>query len=52
MTPALLAVVQMQGFESLLYRLVTGETSPLVVTSAGTELGLGEVGLGLMQPIG
>ena len=30
---------------------VTGG-SPLVVAGIGTELGLGEVGLGLMQPVG
>jgi hypothetical protein len=35
----------MQGFESLLYRLVTSETGPLVVPRIGTELGL-------MQPVG
>ena len=49
MPPALLVVVKMEGLEGLLHRLVTGETSPLVMASIGTELGLSEVGLGYLR---
>jgi hypothetical protein len=30
---------------------MAGETGPLMVAGTGTELGLGQVGLGLMQPV-
>lgn len=52
MAPALLAVVKMQGLQGFFRRLMAGETSPLVEAGTGAELGLSQVGLGLMQPIG
>jgi hypothetical protein len=52
MTPALLTMVQMQRLQGFFHGLMTGKTSPLVVASAGAQLGLSQVGLGLMQPIG
>ena len=51
MPPALLAVVKMQRLEGLLHRLMASKASPLMVASIGTELSLGEVSSGLMQPI-
>ena len=51
MAPALLTVVEMQRFQSLLNSLMAGETRPLVVTCIRTELGLGQIRLGLMQPV-
>jgi hypothetical protein len=49
--PNLLAKVQVQGLESFFSSLVTGETGPFMVTPIGTVLGLGQIGLGLMQPV-
>jgi hypothetical protein len=51
MSPALLAVVKMQCLEGLLHRLMASKASPLMVASIGTELSLGEVSSGLMQPV-
>ena len=51
MPPALLAVMKMQCLEGLLHRLMASKASPLMVPSIGTELSLGEVGSGLMQPV-
>ena len=42
----------MQGLEGLLGGLMAGETGPFVVARLGTELCLGQIGHGLMQPIG
>jgi hypothetical protein len=52
MTPALLTMMQMQGLEGLLGGLMAGETSPFMVARLGTELCLGQIGEGLVQPIG
>jgi hypothetical protein len=52
MAPALLAMVKMQRLKGFFNSLMAGETSPLVMAGAGAELGLGQVGPGLMQPIG
>jgi len=52
MPPALLTVTEMQGLEGLLGGLMAGETGPFVVARLGTELCLGQIGHGLMQPIG
>ena len=43
--------MEMQGFEGLLHGLMAGEAGPLVVAVLGTELGLGQIGMGLMQPV-
>ena len=51
MAPALLAMAQVQRLEGLLHGLMAGETGPLMVAGTGTQLGLGQVGLGLMQPV-
>jgi hypothetical protein len=52
MAPVLLAVVQMQRLEGFFHGLMTGETGPLVMAGTGAELGLGQISLSLMQPIG
>ena len=49
--PNLLAEMQMQGLESFFRSLVAGKTGPFMVAPIGTELGLGQIGLGLMQPV-
>jgi hypothetical protein len=46
-----LAKVQVQGLESFFSSLVAGKTGPFMVAPIGTELGLGQIGLGLMQPV-
>ena len=51
MAPHLLAEMQVQGLESFFSSLVAGKAGPFVVPSIGTELGLGQIGLGLMQPV-
>ena len=51
MAPHLLAEMQVQGLESFFSSLVAGKTGPLMVAPIGTELGLGQIGLGLMQPV-
>ena len=52
MTPTLLTVMKMQGLEGLLGGLMAGETGPFMVGRLGTELSLGQIGQGLVQPIG
>jgi hypothetical protein len=49
--PYLLAKMQVQGLESFFRSLVAGKASPFMVAPIGTELGLGQIGLGLMQPV-
>ena len=43
--------MEMQGFEGLLHGLMASKAGPLVVAVLGAELGLGQIGLGLMQPV-
>ena len=50
--PVLLTVAEVQGLQGLLHGLMTGEAGPLVVASVSAELGLGQVCLGLMEPVG
>jgi hypothetical protein len=52
MAPHLLAKLKMQGLKSFFCSLVAGKTSPFMVAPVGAELGLGQIGLGLMQPVG
>ena len=52
MAPNLLAELQVQGLESFFSSLVAGKASPFMVAPVGAELGLGQIGLGLMQPVG
>jgi peptide/nickel transport system ATP-binding protein len=47
----LLAELQVECLESFFSSLVAGKTGPFMVAPIGTELGLGQIGLGLMQPV-
>ena len=50
--PDLLAMVQVQGLERFFCCLVTGKAGPFMVTCIGAELGLSQISLRLMQPVG
>jgi len=52
MAPNLLPAGQMQGLQCFFSALMAGKAGPVMVPSLSTELGLGQVVLGLMQPIG
>jgi hypothetical protein len=51
MAPKLLAELQVQSLEGFFSSLVTGKAGPFMVAPIRTELGLGQVGLSLMQPV-
>ena len=51
MAPALLPLLKMQSLQRLFNVLMGGETGPLVVTRLRAEAGLGQISLGLMQPV-
>lgn len=51
MPPALLPVVKVQSLQGFFHRLMGCETSPFMVPSFSAEKGLGQISLGLMQPV-
>ena len=51
MPPALLTMVKVQSLQGFFHRLVGCETSPFMVPSVRAEAGLGQISLGLMQPV-
>ena len=52
MAPGLLAMVQVQGLQRLLHRLVAGEAGPFMVAGGSTYRRQIEIGVRLMQPVG
>lgn len=51
MPPALLTMVKVQSLQGFFHRLVGCETSPFMVPGVRAEAGLGQISLGLMQPV-
>ena len=51
MSPTLLTMLQMQRFECFFHCLMGGKAGPFVMTSLRAEVGLGQIRLGLMQPV-
>lgn len=49
--PALLPLLKMQGLQRLVNSLMGGKAGPFMVAGLSAEAGLGQVCLGLMQPI-
>ena len=49
--PALLPLLKMHGLQGLFNSLMGGKASPFVVTRLRAQDGLGQIRLGLMQPI-
>ena len=51
MAPALLALVEVHSLKRFLNSLMRSKTGPFVMPRIGTELGLGQISLRLMEPV-
>ena len=51
MAPALLSLLQVDGLQGFFNGLMTGETSPLMVTGLGAQLGLSQISGCLVKPV-
>ena len=51
MTPALLALLKMRSLQRFFNSLMRSKTGPFMMTCIGTELGLGQISLCLMEPV-
>jgi hypothetical protein len=51
MAPALLALMKMHSLQGFFNSLMGGETGPFVMPRIGTELGLSQISLRLMEPV-
>ena len=49
--PALLALVEVHSLQRFLNSLMRSKTGPFVMPRIGTELGLGQISLRLMEPV-
>ena len=51
MAPALLALMKVHSLQRFFNSLMGGETGPFVMPRIGTQLGLGQISLRLMEPV-